>query len=38
MSDFITVRVVVEGQTEQKFIKEILAPYCALKRIYMKPV
>jgi len=37
MNDSITVKVVVEGQTEQNFIKEILAPYCALKRIYMTP-
>ena len=32
------VNVVVEGQTEQKFINEILAPYLALKGIFMTPI
>ena len=32
------VNVVVEGQTEQKFISEILAPYLAHKGIFMTPI
>ena len=35
MSKNITVRVVVEGQTEQIFIKDILAPYMAVNGIFM---
>ena len=35
MSNYITVKVVVEGQTEQKFIKDILAPYMGIKGIFM---
>ena len=36
MSKYITVYVIVEGQTEQKFIKDILAPYMGVKGIFMK--
>ena len=38
MSKYITVKVVVEGQTEQKFIGEILAPYLASKGIFITPI
>ena len=37
MSKFVEVIVLVEGQTEQKFIKEILAPYLQAKNIYLTP-
>ncbi|ETR71214.1 MAG: ATPase [Candidatus Magnetoglobus multicellularis str. Araruama] len=33
----IEVYVIVEGQTEQTFIREILAPYLSYKRIYLYP-
>ena len=36
MSKYINVKVVVEGQTEQKFIKDILAPYMGVKGIFME--
>jgi len=38
MSDFAEVVVLVEGQTEQKFVKHLLAPYMATKGIYLVPV
>nr|MBF0223236.1 DUF4276 family protein [Desulfobulbaceae bacterium] len=38
MSNIIEVVVLVEGQTEQKFIKDILAPYLYSKQIYLKPI
>ena len=38
MSNYITVQVVVEGQTEQKFIKDVLAPYLYNKGIFMTPI
>lgn len=38
MSNYIIVKVVVEGQTEQKFIGEILAPYLYAKGIFMTPI
>ena len=38
MSKYITVKVVVEGQTAQKFIGEILAPYLASKGIFITPI
>ena len=34
MNNSITVEVIVEGLTENKFIKEVLAPYWALRGIY----
>lgn len=36
MSKYINVRVVVEGQTEQKFITDILAPYMGVKGIFIE--
>ena len=38
MSNTILVKVVVEGQTEEKFIKQIVAPYLNLKNIVMIPI
>ena len=31
MNKYIIVQVIVEGQTEEKFIKQILQPYLSLK-------
>jgi hypothetical protein len=36
MNDFVEVIAIVEGKTEQTFIEDILAPYLALKNIYIK--
>lgn len=38
MSNFLEVVVLVEGQTEQKFVNDVLAPYMAVKGIYMIPI
>ncbi|MFW6332321.1 MAG: DUF4276 family protein [Thermodesulfobacteriota bacterium] len=38
MNDFAEVIVLVEGPTEQRFIKEILAPYLSLKLIFLKAI
>lgn len=38
MSNPLNVTVLCEGQTEQKFIKEVLAPYLWSKEIYMTPI
>ncbi|MBN2716175.1 MAG: DUF4276 family protein [Deltaproteobacteria bacterium] len=38
MSNFAEVVVIVEGLTEQRFIKEILAPYLAPKGVYLTAV
>lgn len=35
MSSFINVIAIVEGRTEQIFIEELLAPYLAVKNIYI---
>jgi hypothetical protein len=35
MNDAKRIYAIVEGQTEQKFIKEVLAPYLAPKNIYL---
>ncbi len=37
MNNHIKIIVIVEGQTEAIFIKEILAPYLALKNIFISP-
>jgi hypothetical protein len=36
MSDYIDVIAIVEGKTEQVFIELILAPYLAIKKIYIR--
>ena len=38
MSEHISVYIIVEGQTELKFVKEILAPYFAEKNIFLHPI
>ena len=38
MSRSILVTVVVEGATEQRFVKEILAPYLGAKSVFMTPI
>ncbi|MBF0133438.1 MAG: DUF4276 family protein [Magnetococcales bacterium] len=38
MRDFAEVIVLVEGQTERRFIKEMLAPYLSFKHIFLKPI
>ena len=37
MSKQVIVKVVVEGQTEEKFIKEIVAPFLRTRNIIIKP-
>jgi hypothetical protein len=34
----IEIYIVMEGQTEQTFVRQVLAPYLALKGIYLYPV
>lgn len=38
MSDGAEVVVLVEGPTEQRFIKQVLAPYLALSKVYLTPI
>lgn len=38
MSKTITVTVIVEGATEQNFVKDILAPYLGAKNVFMTPI
>lgn len=38
MNDFAEVIVLVEGPTEQRFIKEILAPYFSPRYVFLKPI
>jgi len=38
MSNTILIKVVVEGQTEEKFIKQIVSPYLNSKNITMIPI
>ena len=38
MNDCKIVRIVVEGPTEEKFIKQIVTPYLLSKGIYMMPI
>lgn len=38
MSDIIEIVALVEGPTEQKFVREIVAPFFSLKSIFMTPV
>lgn len=38
MSNYIQIVVIVEGKTEEIFIKSILAPYLAQKNIFMTPI
>jgi hypothetical protein len=38
MNDFAEVIVLVEGPTEQRFIKDVLAPYFSFKRIFLKAI
>lgn len=38
MSSYMEVVVLVEGLTEQRFVKQLLAPYMALQNIYLTPI
>ena len=38
MSSYAEVVVLVEGQTEQQFIKELLAPYMVDRGVYLTPI
>lgn len=38
MSNIVNVVAIVEGKTEQEFIKSIVAPYLAGKNIYITPI
>lgn len=38
MSKYAEVVVFVEGSTEQRFVKELLAPYLAPKGVYLTPI
>lgn len=38
MSSSAAVTVIVEGPTEQRFIKDILAPYLGAKNVFMTPI
>lgn len=38
MSNSAAVTVIVEGPTEQRFIKDILAPYLGAKNVFMTPI
>lgn len=38
VNDFLEVVVLVEGQTEQKFVNEVLSPYMAAKNIFLTPI
>jgi len=38
MSDFAELVVLVEGPTEQRFIKQVLAPYLAQSQVYVTPI
>lgn len=37
MNNSVTVYVITEGQTEQTFIQQVLAPYLAYKGVYLLP-
>ncbi|MBF8272530.1 MAG: hypothetical protein HW380_1635 [Magnetococcales bacterium] len=38
MSDFAEVIVLVEGLTEHRFVKQLLAPYMADRGVYLTPI
>jgi len=38
MSEGVAVTVIVEGQTEQNFVRDVLAPYLGAKGIFMTPI
>ena len=38
MSSSAAVTVIVEGPTEQRFVKDILAPYLDAKNVFMTPI
>lgn len=38
MSSFAAVTVIVEGQTEQGSVNDILAPYLGAKNVFMTPI
>ncbi len=38
MSSYAEVVVLVEGPTEQRFVKQLLAPYMADRAVYMNPI
>lgn len=38
MNDCVEVVVLVEGSTEQRFIKQVLAPYLAPSKVYLTPI
>jgi len=37
MSDYIEIMVLVEGKTEEIFVKDLLGAYMAQKNIYLYP-
>lgn len=38
MSSYAEVVVLVEGPTEQRFVKQLLAPYMAERKVYLTPI
>lgn len=34
----IRVKILVEGQTEETFVRDVLAPYCARQQIFVTPI
>ena len=38
MSSYAEVVVLVEGPTEQRFVKHLLAPYLADRSVYLTPI
>jgi len=38
MSSYAEVVVLVEGPTEQRFVKQLLAPYMAAQNVFLTPV
>lgn len=38
MNKYAEVVVLVEGQTEQRFVREVLAPYMAARYVYLLPI
>jgi len=38
MSSYVEIIVIVEGQTEQRFIKQVLAPYMAERGVYLTAI
>jgi hypothetical protein len=38
MNSYASVIVLVEGQTEQRLVKQLLAPYLAKSEVYLTPI